>query len=78
MDPPAIVDPVIMTLSKFYQEPMCMDPLDSDPDKNRVKSEHRIVLCKPISIINNKCIRRTREVKVRPFLQSGIDQLTES
>ena len=77
MDPPAILDPVIMTLSKFYQEPMCLDPLDSDPDKNGVKSDHRIVLCKPISIINNKCIRQSREVKVRPFPQSGIDQLTE-
>ena len=31
--PPAILDPVIMTLSKFYQEPLCLDPLDSDPDK---------------------------------------------
>ena len=26
MDPPAILDPVIMTLSKFYQEPVCLDP----------------------------------------------------
>ena len=26
IDPPAILDPVIMTLSKFYQEPVCLDP----------------------------------------------------
>ena len=68
MDPPVILDPVIMTLSKFYQEPVCLDPLDSDPDKNGKKSDHRIVVCKPISTINNKPIRRIREVKVRPSM----------
>ena len=77
MDPPAILDPVIMTLSKYYQEPLCLEPLDSDPDKNGVKSDHRIVLCRPINTINNKCIRNIREVKVRPFPQSGIDKLRE-
>ena len=70
--PPAILDPVIMTLSKCYQE-----PLDSDPDKNGIESDHRIVLCRPISTINNKSIRQIREVKVRPLPQSGFDQLTE-
>ena len=34
MDPPAILDPIITTLSKFYQEPLCMDPLDGDQDNN--------------------------------------------
>ena len=77
MDPPAILDPIITTLSKFYQEPMCLEPLDADPDKNGVKSDHRIVLMRPINTINNKSIRHTRVVKVRPFPQSGIDQLRE-
>ena len=36
MNPPAILDPIIMTLSRYYQEPLCLDPLDSDPDKNGV------------------------------------------
>ena len=67
----------MMTLSKYYQEPLCLEPLDSDPDKNGVKSDHRIVVCKPISAINNKPIRNTREVKVRPFPQSGLDKLRE-
>jgi hypothetical protein len=74
---PAILDPVMMTLSKYYQEPLCLEHLDSDPDKNGVKSDHRIVVCKPISAINNKPIRNTREVKVRPFPQSGLDKLRE-
>ena len=33
-NPPAILDPVITTLSNYYQEPECLDPLDSDPGKN--------------------------------------------
>ena len=47
MDPPAILDPIIMTLSNLYQEPMCLDPLDADPHKNGQKSDHRIVISKP-------------------------------
>ena len=77
MDPPAILDPIIMTLSKYYQEPLCLDPLDSDPDKNGVKSDHRIVVSRPISTINIKPIRNTRQVKVRPFPQSGINLFRE-
>ena len=59
LDPPALLDPIITTLFKFYQEPMCLDPLDSDPDKNGVKSDHRIVLARAISTLNNKSCRQT-------------------
>ena len=72
LNPPAILDPVIMTLANYYQEPLCLDPLDPDPDKNGAKSDHRIVLIRPINIINNKSTRQTREIKVRPFPQSDI------
>ena len=75
LNPPALLDPVIMTLAHLYQEPMCLEPLDPDPDKNGKKSDHRIVLIRPINVINNKPIRRTREIKVRPFSQSGMDRM---
>ena len=61
----------------FYQEPVCMDPLDPDPGKNGAKSDHRIVLVRPISTINNKSIRRMRKVEVRAFPQSGFDLYKE-
>ena len=77
LDPPAILDPVIMTLSNLYQVPMCLEPLDADPDTNGKKSDHRIVVIKPINVINNKCLRQTREIKVRPFPQSGITRMRE-
>ena len=77
MDPPAILDPVIMTLSKFYQEAECLEPLDSDQDKDGVRSDHRIVVCRPITVINNNSVRQTRTVTVRPFPQSGLDKFRD-
>ena len=74
LDPPAILDPIIMTLSHLYQEPLCLDPLDADPETNGKQSDHRIVISKPISVINNKCSRQTRIVKFRPFPQSGLER----
>ena len=56
---------------------MCLEPLDADPDTNGKKSDHRIVVIKPINVINNKCLRQTREIKVRPFPQSGITRMRE-
>ena len=61
-----------MTLSHLYQKPLCLEPLDADPETTGKKSDHRIVISKPISVINNKCARLTRIVKVRPFPQSGM------
>ena len=39
------------------------------------KSDHRIVLAKPVNIINNRSARRFREVKVRPFPRSGMEKM---
>ena len=75
MNPPALLDPIITTLSSFYLEPLSLEPLDSDPDKNGVKSDHRIVVARAISTINNKSGRQTRKVRVRPFPQSGVDKM---
>ena len=77
LDPPALLDPIITTLHSFYQTPICLPPLDSDPDKNGSKSDHRIVLAKPINVINNKSGRHFKKVKVRPFPQSGIMKMKE-
>ena len=77
MDPPAMIDPILTTLSNFYQVPECLDPLDPDPDKNGEKSDHRIVIAKPVNVINNKSGRKTRKVKVRPFPQSGMERMKD-
>ena len=67
-----ILDPIMMTFSQYYQEPLCLDPLDPDPDKDGKKSDHRIVLMKPINTIENKSARYVKQVKVRPIKESGI------
>ena len=77
LNPPAILDPVMMTLSKYYQEPCCLEPLDPDPEKKGAQSEHRIVLILPINTIDNKSIRNTREIKVRPFPESGLNKFKD-
>ena len=38
LNPPAILDPIISTLSCYYQEPQCLEPLDADEGKKGVKS----------------------------------------
>ena len=60
------------SLSSFYQVPVCLDPLDADQDKIGEKSDHKIVVAKPINVINNKSGRTVRKIKVRPFPESGM------
>ena len=60
----AMLDPIIMTMSHYYQEPLCLEPLDCDSDKIGKKSDHRIPLVKPINIINNKSARKKRIIKI--------------
>ena len=66
-----ILDPIIMSLSTYYQAPTILDPLDQDPDKNGKRSDHRIVLVRPIDSVDNRSARLTRTVKVRPLPESG-------
>ena len=49
LNPPAILDPILTTLSSYYQVPECLNPLDSDPDKNGKPSDHKIVFNKHYS-----------------------------
>ena len=72
-----LTDPIIMTMAQYYQEPLCLDPLDCDPDKIGKKSDHRIPITKPINIINNKSARITRTIKNRPITLSGIKKMQD-
>ena len=68
----AILDPIITTLASYYQKPQCLPPLDPDPDSNGKPSDHRIVLVRPISAINNQCSRSTKNITVRPITEIGM------
>ena len=73
LNPDRILDNIITDLSKWYQSPECLPPLDADPGSGGKKSDHLIVVMQPISVLNNKPARTTREILVRPMKQSGIN-----
>ena len=75
-NPPAILDPIITTLSRFYQEPNYLEPLSVDPEKIGVDSDHRIIVCRPINQISSKSVNLSRQIKFRPFPGSGFEKMT--
>ena len=77
LNPPRILDPIITSLSKYYQIPDVLSPLDPDPDKNGKPSDHMMVLFTPITSVNNKCVRKTREIKFRPLNENGINKMND-
>ena len=68
----AILDPIITTLAKYYQPPICLPPLDSDPDQTGAPSDHMIVFMEPINGVNNNPARANKTVTFRPLPESGI------
>ena len=72
LNPPAMLDPIMSTLGAYYQQPVCLPPLDPDPDTNGKPADHLIVVMKPINTLNNKPGRNFREVKVRLLTKSGL------
>ena len=75
LNPPAILDPIVMTLSKYYQKPVCLPPLEADDGGS--ESDHLTVLAEPLLSINNKPARVKRQVHVRRTPQSGLNQFQE-
>ena len=67
LNPPKMLDPIITTLSSYYQLPECLPPLDSDPDCNGKASDHLMVVMKPVSVMNNQPARRKKKITFRPF-----------
>ena len=77
LNPPRILDPILTTLSQYYQKPIVLPPLDQDPDKNGKPSDHKIVKMKPIDSVNNKPARSTRQVVFRPTPESGMNSMKQ-
>ena len=77
LDPPKILDPIITTLSSFYQIPKCLPPLDNDPDNNGKPADHLMVVMKPISTVNNESAKQKRIITYRPFTPNSINRMKE-
>ena len=66
-----ILDNILTTLHKWYQEPKCLQPIDADPGQGK-PSDHLTVIVEPINVIDNKPLRSTRNITVRPLKESGL------
>ena len=67
-----ILDNIITTLHKWYQDPKCLPPIDADPGQGK-PSDHLTVIAEPINVIDNKPLRSTKKVTVRPLKESGLN-----
>ena len=65
-----VLDPIISTLGLWYQPPVCLPALQSDPGTGGASSDHFIPTMRPITMINNKPARVIKKVKVRPIPES--------
>ena len=73
MNPPRMLDPILTKMSKFYQAPICIPPLDPDPESNGSPADHLMVEMHPITTLNNCPARTKRKVKIRQLPKSGLD-----
>ena len=73
LNPDAILDPILMTLSNYYQIPVCLPPLGAD--SGDTASDHLTVVAEPISSINNKPARSIKKVTVRRLPNSGKEKM---
>ena len=70
----ARLDPIINTLGKYYQRPVCYPPLEADLGTGGVPADHLIVEMVPVNMIDNKSARSYRKVTTRPMPQSAMNK----
>ena len=73
LNPDAILDPIITTLSKYYLEPVTKPPINPDSNTTGKHSDHLIVLMSPISASLAVPLKVYRTVQSRPITESGLD-----
>ena len=77
LNPPRILDPIITTLAHYYQLPVCLPPLDADPDSNGKPSDHLMVVMCPLSVVNNKPARTKNKIVYRPYNDIRLQQMQQ-
>ena len=73
LNPDWMLDPVITSMSKYYQEPVTMPPINPDVNSNGKPSDHLIVLMRPISATYSVPPRIYKTVQTRPITESGTE-----
>ena len=74
LNPDAILDPIITTLWRYYQEPVTKPPINPNEGSNGKPSDHLIVLMLPLLSVLDMKPRSYRTIHTRPINQSGIDR----
>ena len=77
LDPPATLDTILTSLSRFYKEPVTKYPIMSDSLSNGKPSDHLVVLWEPIQTCIAKFSRVYRTVELRPLTNSGLSKFSE-
>ena len=75
LTPPAVLDVFVTDLHKYYQDPLCVSPLDVDQDKLGSKSDHLMVIMEPINAIRNRKDRKMRTFQFRSYSDAAFDRM---
>ena len=75
LNPPAILDPIITTLGRWYQSPVTKPPINPNDDGGK-PSDHLTVLMLPLvsALQIPPCVYTT--VVTRPLTQSGVERFS--
>ena len=73
LSPPAILDPIITTLGKWYQSPVTKPPINANKNSGK-PSDHLIVLMLPLVSALDHPPRVYTSVVTRPLTQSGMQK----
>ena len=77
LNPPAILDPIITTLSRYYEEPITKPPINPDLNSRGSPSDHLTVMMRPLAATQSQKPRVYRHVQIRPITDSGIASFTD-
>ena len=78
LTPPEMLDPIITTLGRWYQVPVCLAPVEADPGTGGKTSDHLAPTMRPVDMVNNVPARTCRTVRVRPLPESRLAILEEN
>ena len=73
LNPDNILDNIITDLSSWYQEPICLPPVDADIGSRGKSSDHLTVVMELVTNFYNRASRTEKKVEFRPIKQSGVD-----
>ena len=77
LNPPAMLDPIITDLHKYYQRPICENPLEVDLDKSGSPSDHLMVIMTPLNNVNSIKGRQKKKIEFRPLNDEGFGNMKQ-